>query len=156
MSRTPIAEKVISLSRTFDFPLDLVWSAWTEAKHVREWWGPRDFTNPVCEWDARPGGKILIHMRSPEGQVFEMPGEFYEVVPKEKIVFYAAVPNSDGTTILEGVATVTFEERDGKTHLTLHDKGVGFSEAATYMLDGMKAGWSESLDRMREHLGGQA
>ena len=30
------------------------------------WWGPKGFTNSVCEIDARVGGAIHIHMRSPD------------------------------------------------------------------------------------------
>ncbi|MGH2375506.1 MAG: SRPBCC family protein, partial [bacterium] len=32
---------------------------------MAQWWGPRGFTNPVCELDVRPGGAIRIHMRGP-------------------------------------------------------------------------------------------
>jgi uncharacterized protein YndB with AHSA1/START domain len=59
------------ITRIFDAPRELVWKAWTDPKHVDQWWGPHGFTNPLCEWDARPGVKILVHMRGPKGSPFD-------------------------------------------------------------------------------------
>ncbi len=53
------------LARELNAPRELVWKAWTDAKHLAQWWGPKGFTNPVCEVDVRPVGGILIHMRAP-------------------------------------------------------------------------------------------
>ena len=47
----------------FDAPRDLVFKVWTDPEHLAQGWGPHRFTNPRCEFDARPGGAILIHMR---------------------------------------------------------------------------------------------
>ena len=70
----------VTLTRIIDAPRALVWAAWTEPKHMAQWWGPHQFTNPVCEMDVRPGGKMLIHMKAPDGTVYPMPAIFTEVV----------------------------------------------------------------------------
>lgn len=49
MSRTPVAKIEVTLIREFNAPLELVWQVWTQETHVKEWWGPHCFTNPVCE-----------------------------------------------------------------------------------------------------------
>lgn len=54
--------KEFTITRMFDAPRELVWKAWTDQKLIRKWWGPRGVTNPTCEWDARPGGKIDLVM----------------------------------------------------------------------------------------------
>ena len=46
-------ERTLVITRVFDAPRALVFRAWTDPKHVARWWGPRGFTNPVCEIDAR-------------------------------------------------------------------------------------------------------
>ena len=43
----------MQLERTFDAPRELVFDCFTKAEHMQAWWGPRHFTNPVCEIDAR-------------------------------------------------------------------------------------------------------
>jgi uncharacterized protein YndB with AHSA1/START domain len=142
----------VTLVRVFDAPRDLVWKAWTDAKHLAEWWGPRGFTNPVCEWSARLGGKILVHMRGPDGTVYPMTGTFREVDPPQRLVFLAVAEDHKGKRLLESLTTVTFEAQGAKTKLTVHAKAVGLVPIAAQMLAGMQQGWSESLDKLAERL----
>jgi uncharacterized protein YndB with AHSA1/START domain len=58
------AEREVTITRVFDAPRALVFKAWTDPKHLAKWWGPQGYTNPVCEFDARVGGVIRIHMKS--------------------------------------------------------------------------------------------
>ncbi|MBA2533399.1 MAG: SRPBCC domain-containing protein [Rubrobacter sp.] len=46
----------LAVTRVLDAPRELVFEAWTQAEHVKRWWGPRSFTIPFCEIDLRPGG----------------------------------------------------------------------------------------------------
>ncbi|HYT14944.1 MAG TPA: SRPBCC domain-containing protein, partial [Burkholderiales bacterium] len=58
-------ERTVVITRVFDAPRELVWRAWTDPRHMAQWWGPQGFTNPVCEMDVRPGGALRIVMRAP-------------------------------------------------------------------------------------------
>ena len=140
----------VTLTRIIDAPRALVWAAWTEPKHMAQWWGPHQFTNPVCEMDVRPGGKMLIHMKAPDGTVYPMTGTFTEVVKPERLVFKAFAESIDGTKYLESVTEVTFEEQDGRTQLTVNAKARGLHPMAPQMLAGMDAGWAQSLERLAE------
>jgi uncharacterized protein YndB with AHSA1/START domain len=62
---TKTAEREITITRVFNAPRALVFKAWTDAHELAQWWGPKGFTNPVCELDVRVGGAIRIHVRSP-------------------------------------------------------------------------------------------
>src|SRR4029079_8753997 len=72
-SATSPMTREVTLTRIIDAPRALVWAAWTEPEHMAPWWGPHRFTTPVCEMDVRPGGKMLIHMKAPDGTVYPMP-----------------------------------------------------------------------------------
>jgi len=61
------SDREVVLTRVFDAPRDLVWEAWTDPKHLGNWWGPRGFTTRVHAWDVRPGGKITLEMVAPDG-----------------------------------------------------------------------------------------
>ncbi len=61
----PPAKRELNITRIFDAPRSLVFKMWTDPKHVAQWWGPKGFTNPVCERDVRPGGALRIVMRGP-------------------------------------------------------------------------------------------
>lgn len=147
------AVRELVISRTFDAPRELVWQAWTDAKQIAQWWGPHGFTNPLCEWDARPGGAILVHMRGPKGSPFDMVmpmrGKFHEVVAPERLVFTSsALEDEAGHAQLEVRNTVTFTEHNGKTTLTLHAKVVKAAPPAAGAIAGMEQGWSQSLERL--------
>lgn len=145
-------ERELVITRVFDAPRELVFKVWTEPEHLARWWGPRGFTNPVCEMDARPGGSLRIVMRGPDGVDYPMTGVFREVVAPERLVFTAVAEDKDGNPLLEGLTTVTFAEEDGKTKLTLQTSAVALVAEAAAMLDGMEEGWSQSLDRLAEYL----
>jgi len=144
----PNLRREVTLTRVFDAPRALVYSMWTDAKHLANWWGPHGFTNPICEVDPRPGGKILIHMRAPNGDAHPMGGVFHELVPNERIVFTSYVDMPDGKRVIEAHSTVTLEDYRGKTRLTLHATGIGFVDFAERMLAGMEAGWAQSFGRL--------
>ena len=79
-------------------------------KLLAQWWGPKGFTNPVCEIDARVGGALRIHMRAPDGSIYPMKGEIREIVPPERLVFTNIALDEAGNAIIEGFTTVTFAE----------------------------------------------
>ncbi|HTE85555.1 MAG TPA: SRPBCC domain-containing protein [Dehalococcoidia bacterium] len=146
--------KELVLTRVFDAPRELVFKAWTDPRHVAEWWGPHGFTNPVCELDARPGGAILIHMLWPDGStVNPMRGVYHEIVEPERLVFTStAMEDEQGKPGLEVLNTVTFAEDNGKTRMTLHALVVKAAPETAAALAGMEQGWTESLERLSAYV----
>ena len=114
--------------------------------------GPKGFTNPVCELDARVNGDIRIHMRAPDGAIYPMDGEIREIVPPERLVFTNNALDEAGNRIIEGYTTVTFTEQGGKTTLTLHTRGAAVVEFAVKYLQGMEYGWTQSIDKLQALL----
>ena len=142
------AKRELTLTRVLDTPRQRVFNAWIEPKQMARWWRPKEFTNPVCELDARPGGAIRIDMRGPDGVVYPMDGVFHEIVEPERLVFTSrAFEKELGKTLIEVHNTVAFAEEGRKTKLTLRarvlDLAPEFAEAAA----GMEEGWSQSLER---------
>jgi uncharacterized protein YndB with AHSA1/START domain len=141
-------KRMLVITRIFDAPRSVVFKMWTEPRHMARWWGPKGFTNPVCEIDARPGGAIRIVMHSPDGVDHQMTGVFREVVEPQRLVFTTMALDQEGNTLLEGLTTVTFAELGGKTKLTLETSAAGVAAQAPEMLKGMEEGWRQSLDRL--------
>jgi uncharacterized protein YndB with AHSA1/START domain len=146
-------EATIDVVRTFNAPRALVWQAWTDAKMMAEWFGPRHFTSSVPELDARVGGKLRIVMHGPDGSDYPMKGEFREVTPPSKLVFSNIALDNDGNHLLEGETTLTFSEQSGKTTMRLVAHAVGLVPIAPQMLAGMEAGWTQSIDKLEELVG---
>ncbi len=148
------------ITRIFNAPREVVWKAWTDPERLVRWWGPKTFTAPVCQLDLRVGGKYLFCMRSPEGLDFWSTGEYREIVEPERMVYTDSFADAEGNVVpathygmdadfpLEMLVTVTFEEYEGKTKLTLRHSGL----PAGTMSDMTGQGWSESFDKLAESL----
>lgn len=122
-------------------------AAWTDAKLLAKWWGPNGFTAPRCEVDARPGGRIHVDMRAPDGSVEAMRGSFREVVAPERLVFDTSVPDPNGKPI-DVLILVDFVESGGKTTVVVRARVQRVDPSAMNLLNGMNQGWDESLDRL--------
>ena len=142
----------VVITRIFDAPRELVFKAWTDPKQMARWWGPKGFTNPVCELDVRVGGVWRIVMRSPDGMEYPCGGVYCEVVEPERLVFTNIATDKDGNPVLDGLTTVTFAEHGGKTKLTLQTRAAAVVDYAAAYLEGMEAGWTQSLERLGELL----
>lgn len=147
-----LAQRELVITRVLDAPRALVWKAWTDPKHLAQWWGPKGFTNPVCEVDVRPGGTIRIEMTGPDGVVYPMSGVFREIIAPERLVFISIAEDKEGGPLLEALTTVTFAEHGGKTKLTVDARAVALVATAVQYLEGMEAGWSQSLDRLATYV----
>jgi len=158
----PSADREFFISRVFDAPRELVWTAWTDPRHLGRWWGPAHFTNPVCELDVRPGGAHRMVMRSPEGIDYPIKGRFVEVVRPERLVMTLDVsehPESWHQLLNpahkkgenpagELLQTVVFEDLHGKTRLTIRTRFQTVAIRDSMLKIGMTEGWSQSLDRL--------
>lgn len=152
------------ITRVFDAPRELVWRAWTEPELVMLWWGPKGYTSPVCKIDLRVGGKYLSCMRSPDGKDIWSTGIYKEIVKPERIVITDSFSDDKGNVVpatqygmnpgfpLEMQVVVNFEERNGRTKLTLRHIGMPSEEDN----EGARQGWNESLDKLEEHLSAMA
>jgi uncharacterized protein YndB with AHSA1/START domain len=142
-------EREVVITRVFDAPREMVFAAWTDPQQLRRWWGPKNFTNPVCECDPRVGGAWHIVMRHPNGSECPCEGVYHEVVPPERLSFTNNVPGKDGNLVMEGFTLVEFADHEGgKTLLTLTTRAKALDEAMLVGLAGMHTGWSQSLDRL--------
>ena len=149
------------ITRIFDAPRKLVWKAWTDPEHLMRWWGPKDFTSPVCKTDLHVGGKYLYCMRSKEGRDFWSTGMYNEIVPFERIVCTDSFADEKGNAVpashygmpgddwpMELYVTITFEDLGNKTKMTLKHVGL----PAGQMKEMCGAGWNESFDKLAASL----
>ncbi len=161
-----VTDRQLVFTRIIDAPRERVFKAFTDAKQLAQWWGPTVFTNPVCEIDLRVGGARRIVMRSPSGEDFSMEGVYREIVVNERLVmtdnvakhspeWHAMVnkhrPNAKGN-LPELLWTVTFEDYDGKTKLTIEYHFELAEDRDALITCGMTQGWNQSLDKLEKLL----
>jgi uncharacterized protein YndB with AHSA1/START domain len=146
---TQSPQRELVISRIFDAPRALVFKAWTEPQHLIRWWGPVGYSTPVCEMDPHPGTGYRFRMRSPEGIEIQWYGVCRELVEPERIVWTCTIEGADGTRISsETLLTVTLEDHQGRTKLTLHQ--ATFDSIVNQ--EAHQNGWNSALERLAEHL----
>jgi uncharacterized protein YndB with AHSA1/START domain len=145
----PPGQPTITIRRTFDAPRRLVFEAATRPEHLARWWGLRSSTIAECRVDLRPGGKWRIVLSMPDGSEHGFGGTYREVVPNERIV---ATFRYDGFPDAEAVETTTFEEKGGKTLLTVTVLHKSVENRDGHVASGMEEGCVESHDRLAELL----
>ncbi len=138
----------LAITRVIDAPVELVWMAWTDAQHAQHW-GPDGFVIEHAQYDLRPGGKWRAKLRATGGgRDLWQGGVFRAVVEPTRLVFTFAWDGPDGKPETETLLTLSLEDLNGKTRLTLHH--AGFPSVAER--DGHMGGWVEALDSLAEHV----
>ena len=109
------SDREVVVTRTFNAPAHIVFEAWTRPELFKQWWVPKSMGMSLrsCEMDVRVGGRYRLEFE-PDGVAFF--GTYREVTPHSRLVWTNEEGADDGS-----VTTVTFEEKDGKTLLVLHE-----------------------------------
>lgn len=154
-------ENDLVLERTLDAPVELVWAAYTDPEHLKQWFAPKPYQITECELDLRPGGIFRIRMVGPDG--FDTghgtAGCVLEAVENKKLTWTSALgpgyrPNEagEGCESFPMTAIVTFEDAgDGKTAyraVALHKDA---KDKAAHEQMGFHDGWGTVAGQLEEY-----
>ena len=87
--------------------VEKVWEVWTKPEHIKQWWGPKGFTNTIEKMLVEPGGEWIFTMHGPDGTNFPNKTIFREVVKHKKLVHEHFAPSF--------IAIIEFENQGDKT-----------------------------------------
>jgi len=146
------ADRELVITRLLNAPRELVWKAWTDPKHLINWFGPKGFTNTFHEIDIKPGGIWKFTMHGPDGT------DYPNLVVFDKIVKPDYITYTHGSFEKPEVfkVKVSFEEVGGKTRITMHslfptvealDAALGAAKKS-----GALEGGNSTLDKLEEEL----
>ena len=141
------AERELVVTRTFDAPARLVFEAWTKPELLKRWWAPKSTGVSLlsCEADVRVGGRYRFEFGHEGAKPMAFFGRYIEVTPHSRLV-WTNEESDDGA-----VTTVTFQEKDGKTLLVMHELHPS-KDALDGALAGMEGGMSETFEQLDELL----
>lgn len=149
MSSTSQANnRTLSLNRTLNAPIKLVWEAWTQPEHIVMWWGPKGMDTKVIKHDFKAGGAWEYVMQMPDGSEFIADGVYSEIEEFKKIISSANFkPMTEGVEI-----QALFEANGDKTEFTFNV--VHPTEAYCKQQEemGFMNGWGSVFDRLEEFL----
>ncbi|MFL6061161.1 MAG: SRPBCC family protein [Marmoricola sp.] len=79
------ADREIVVARVIGAPRALVFEAFTEVRHLAQWWGPHGFTTTTTSFDFRPGGEWVFVMHGPDGTDYPEWIRWTDIVAPERI-----------------------------------------------------------------------
>ncbi len=147
-------EAVIVMTHTLDAPRELVWAAFTDPKHVVNWYGGHGFENPVCEMDVRPGGRWHHVMRTPDGAEHALSFLFVEVVKPEKLSWKNTDYGDGNANHPTSLNTLTLEEHGRQTKTKFVARFGSIAERNMAMSFGFASVLREGVERMAKVLEG--
>ena len=127
---------------------ELLFQACTVPAHLREWWGPPEFTHPVYEIELRPGGPMYFAMTGPNGLTYGMTGTVRHVTSPYTLVFTSEALTPEGEVALETETRFDFDPDADATRVTASHRVTAVHESGRGYLAGMPGAWSEKLDRL--------
>ena len=154
------ATQSVTLERTLDAPIDLVWQMWTDAEHFAAWYGPAGATVPVIEMDVTVGGArhFCIEMQTPDGQSrMWFVGEYRIIDEPNRLVYTESMSDPDGNRISPEAmgmpgghpevteVTVELTDVDGRTRMVMTHAGIPADSPGAM-------GWNMALDKLEAHL----
>ncbi|MCW3061659.1 MAG: hypothetical protein JWQ02_3480 [Capsulimonas sp.] len=148
----------IVITRVFDAPRSLVYTAWTDPDQLKRWYAPNGCTMEIVKFDFHVGGGLHLCIHNPKFGDCWCAGVFQEIVVPERLVYTLSFADKQGNFMepaemgmkanwpRETTVTVTFVEQDGKTTVTLHQTVLESLAKQT----GAYPSWLEMLDRLNE------
>lgn len=144
------SDTTILLEREFDAPRHLVWEAMTKPELVKQWWGPRGTSLPVCEIDLRVGGEWRYLSKSADGSEYLFRGAYREITPVERLSYTWIFDFAPYNEIV-AIETVQLDERDGRTYARTTMEWPS-KEARDGHAQSMGDGAAQTMDRLEELL----
>src|SRR5499427_8332640 len=143
------SERELVVTRTINGPARIVFEAFTKPELLKRWWVPKSFGVSLlsCEADVRVGGRYRLVFAHGASNHMEFFGRYLEVTPHSRLVWTNDEGEDGGP-----VTTVTFEEKEGKTLLVMHDLYPSKEALDAAMAPWEKGGMDESFEQLDELL----
>ncbi|TCC39925.1 ATPase [Kribbella sindirgiensis] len=115
-AQTATAEREIVISRVIDAPRELVFEAFTEVRHLSQWWGPDGFTTTTRSFEFRVDGVWDFVMHGPDGTAYAEWITWTEIAAPERITLLHGESRDDPNPF---ESVLTFASDGGATRLEM-------------------------------------
>src|SRR3984957_6884564 len=141
--------KTVFVNREFDAELSTVWDAFTKAKILDQWWGPKPYMAKTKFMDFKVGGRRFYAMVSPEGQEHWAIQKYTSISPKTNFKMFNAFADKDENPDLPGSDwDYTFSEMEGKTTVSI----IIYNESLARMEKMIEMGFTEGFKMSLNNL----
>lgn len=146
----------VYIKREFDAPLANVWSAWTEAEILDQWWAPAPFTSKTKSMEFTEGGRRLYAMVGTDGEERWSCFDYTSISPKKNFKHSSTFCDAEGnpnSAFGSSYWDLTFSEQGDLTVVDIAIKRDSFEELEQIVAMGFKEGITatmQTLDKIFE------
>jgi uncharacterized protein YndB with AHSA1/START domain len=158
-------QPAFAIVRQFKRPRAVVWKAWSDADHLKVWWGPKGCSLEVARFEFRPGGFFHYAMKFDHAPTMWGRFNYREISATERLVWLnsfanercgiARAPFSENCP-LEIQNSVTFTEHGGTTTVTLRAEPFGETESERRYFEelhpSLEQGYGGTFEQLSDHL----
>lgn len=148
MTTDTTKDREIIVNRVIDAPRELVFEAFTEEAHIEQWWAPRGAT--THEMNVKPGGVWRYSQPGRGGADQSFKIEFIEITKPTRLVYDYGIDAANAPELVR--TTVTFEELEGKTKVTLQLLFVTAAARKQAVKYGAIVGAMQALEELADYL----
>lgn len=151
--------KKLTLTRTFQAPIEEVWRAWTDTELLKKWWAPGGMHCSHMTADVQEGGRFFYCFKMDEDDTEYWGRGTYQTITEPTFLSYldsftdekgTDVPPSHygmaGDEVVESLVEITFKEDKNGTHVTL----AADNPFGAQMTKEMTKGWNDMFDKLAE------
>jgi uncharacterized protein YndB with AHSA1/START domain len=140
-------ELTLEMKRVLPAAQPVVFRAFSAPEELAKWWGPKGFTAPSLEFNARVGNRYRIEMQPPEGASFYLIGEFREVEPPARLAYTFVWEDPDPDDV-ETLVELLLRDLGESTEVVLTQRP--FKTEARRELH--RNGWTDTFDRLEQFI----
>lgn len=157
MMSVEVAERSLKVARTFDYPRELVFNAYTDGEALKQWFGPEGWPLTVSDMDFRVGGVWHYCMSGPNGEQAWGIATFQTITAPEQLVYEDAFSDADRNVVPPAsTVTINFIERNAaQTTLEMNILFASNDERDQVIGMGIEEGMGQTLDHLEEYLAKQ-
>ncbi|MBB5164731.1 SRPBCC family protein [Mycobacterium sp. AZCC_0083] len=115
-AQSAVADREIVICRVISAPRELVFEAFTEVRHLSQWWGPEGFSTTTRAFEFRVGGEWDFVMHGPDGTDYQEWICWTEIAPPDRIVLLHGEFRGDPNAF---ESVLTFAPDDAATRIEM-------------------------------------
>ena len=116
MTQPTTADREVVIARSIEAPRALVFEAFTEVRHLSQWWGPEGFTTTTRSFEFRVGGVWDFVLHGPDGTDYQEWIAWTEITPPQRIAMLHGEFRDDPNAF---ESFLTFEADGDATHIEM-------------------------------------
>jgi uncharacterized protein YndB with AHSA1/START domain len=141
----------LTIVAEFNAGVERVWQLWEDPRQLERWWGPPTYPATFEGFEFEPGGKAGYYMTGPEGEKARGWWRFTAIQAPTQLEFDDGFADDNGSPV-EAMgtthATVTLEDLDGRTRMTINSSFESEEQMEKMVEMGMEEGMKEAVGQM--------